>query len=136
MIQVERDPAQAWRLSLSKAELRDLLKAMLAALGRPDSHMDLAVLDDAAMEDLNRAWLDCPGPTNVLSFPSPSLPGQQEHLGSLALAAQTLEREAFLYGRDPAGYAKTLLAHGLVHLLGHDHGPEMDRLVQKALAAI
>ncbi|MDR3176355.1 MAG: rRNA maturation RNase YbeY [Desulfovibrio sp.] len=46
-------------------------------------------------------------------------------LGSLVLSADTLEREAFLYGQDAADYCLRLLAHGFAHLLGHGHGPEM-----------
>ena len=98
--------------------------------------LDIAVLDDLAMERLHREALSCSGPTNVLSFPAPantlSPPGSKAgasggplHLGSLALSVDTLARECFLYGQEPREHCIRLLAHGIAHLLGFDHGAAM-----------
>lgn len=50
------------------------------------------------------------------------------NLGSLVLSINTLEREARLFGQNPHEHAIRLLAHGLVHLLGFDHGEHMQEL--------
>ncbi len=91
------------------------------------------MLTDAAMARLNQEAMGLPGPTNVLSFPAGtphSLPPQATAaaplLGSLALGVHTLRREAFLYGQPLAEHCLRLLAHGMAHLAGFDHGPEMD----------
>jgi hypothetical protein len=55
-------------------------------------------------------------------------PDAPAFLGWLALGLHTLYREAALYGRRPADHCLSLLAHGLAHLLGHDHGKRMDRV--------
>ncbi|MDR1686790.1 MAG: rRNA maturation RNAse YbeY [Desulfovibrio sp.] len=58
--------------------------------------------------------------------------------GCLALSVDTLEREAFLYGQEAAAYCIRLLAHGLAHLAGHDHGPamrELEERLERACAA-
>ena len=112
-----------WKLPFDRRGLRSLLNALLAAAGKPDAAVELLLVGDAAMEALNRKHLDRPGPTNILSFPAGNA-----SLGSLVLAPETVRRECFLYGQDPAEYVLHLLAHGLAHLLGRNHGPDMDRL--------
>ncbi len=91
--------------------------------GKPGSipSVELVVAGDGAMAALNRRAMGCSGPTNVLSFP-----GGDGRLGSLFLSADTLEREAFLYGQEPSVHARRLLAHGFGHITGFDHGPAMD----------
>lgn len=56
-------------------------------------------------------------------------------LGSIVVSLETLAREAFLYGCDPFEYAQRLLVHSFVHLLGHEHGPEMEALGVKLQTA-
>ncbi len=56
-------------------------------------------------------------------------------LGWMALSADTLQRECFLYGQELDGHCIRLLAHGLAHLLGHDHSPAMDALCERLEAA-
>jgi probable rRNA maturation factor len=120
---VSRPLAGIWKLPFAPPELRSLLEAMLAAAGAPEAAVELLLVSDAAMEELNREYLRRPGPANILSFPA-----QGAFLGSLVLAPETVRRECFLYGQDPEEHVLRLLAHGLAHLLGREHGPEMDRL--------
>lgn len=125
--------------------------------------LELTLLDDRAMENLHRESLGCEGPTNILAFPAgtysalkPNIPGpacrhplptgfpggkdQSVFLGSLALSVDTLHRECFLYGQDAREHCIRLLAHGLAHLLGYDHGPAMwavtDQFEDAALAVL
>jgi probable rRNA maturation factor len=113
------------KMPLDRRGLHAVLQRMSEAAGVPCP--DTALLDDGDMEALHEGSLGRPGPTNILSFPAPA--GAGAHAGAfpgcLALSADSLEREAFLYGQDPAAYCVRLLAHGLAHLAGHEHGPEM-----------
>ena len=52
------------------------------------------------------------------------------------LSAETLARETFLYNQAPYEYTVRLLAHGLLHLAGYDHGPEMDVLTEQAVSTL
>lgn len=54
------------------------------------------------------------------------------HLGWLVLSLDTWQRECLLYGQEPVEHALRLLAHGLGHLAGYDHGPEMDEFTDAA----
>lgn len=83
--------------------------------------VQLIVAGDGDIASVNLRNLGCFGPTNILSFP-----GEAGELGTLFLSADTLERECVLYGQDPETHARRLLAHGMGHISGFDHGPEMD----------
>ena len=90
---------------------------------RDDMLVELALMHDAEIAVLNAAHLGCAGPTNILSFPASP---EEAGLGVLALGVETWLREATLYGQETEEHARHLLAPGLAHRLGHDHGPAMD----------
>ncbi len=124
-------PLAAAKLPLSRPALLDLLDALLDAardlrekglLPDAPSGLTLALLTDAEQASLNRRSLGLAGPTNVLSFPA----GEPAGAAEMALAPETLERESLLYGQTPADALLRLLAHGLAHVCGLDHGPELD----------
>lgn len=91
--------------------------------------------DDAAVQGLNRAFRGQDKPTNVLSFPTAAraAPAQPRHLGDIALAYETLAREADADGKTLADHAAHLIVHGVLHLLGHDHETEADAGTMEAL---
>jgi probable rRNA maturation factor len=139
-ISLQNNRKAAWKSPFSRAECARLLRAMLDEAERPGMAVELALLDDAAMEELNAASMGCAGPTNILSFPAGNAPGEGAAPGCLALSTDTLLRECFLYGQEADEHCIRLLAHGLSHLTGLDHGPEMealsDRLERAARAAL
>jgi len=103
----------------------------------------LLLSDDAGVRALNRDWRGQDKPTNVLSFPSPAQPAAPgpRHLGDLALAFETLRREAAAEGKTAADHASHLIVHGTLHLLGYDHETAgeaeiMEGLEIKALAKL
>ena len=92
---------------------------MVAVANQPeDLAVNLILVDDARIAELNSRSLGRPGPTNVISFPA-----------EIYLSLDALKRECRLYGQDLGCHARRLLAHGLGHALGYDHGPEMDALI-------
>ncbi len=118
------------RLPLDSHELADRLERMLRRLG-VTADVELECVRDGEIMRLNREHMACPGPTNILSFPA----GEADFLGSLALSADCLDREARLYAQPADAYCLKLLAHGLAHLLGHDHGPAMDAVCAAMLGS-
>ncbi len=90
----------------------------------------LALVTDRESAALYRRALGCPGPTYILSFP-----GEPGEVAELALAPETLLREAALYGQDETAHLLRLLAHGTAHVCGLDHGPAMDRVQERLEAA-
>lgn len=112
---------------LDRREWRAALGAMLAAARAcpcaEPPQVVLYLLNDARMARANARHMGCPGPTNILSFP-----GGTDSPGELLLSLDTLRRECLLYGQDGRRHAVRLLAHGMGHLCGLDHGPEMEAL--------
>ncbi|MDR0827936.1 MAG: rRNA maturation RNase YbeY [Desulfovibrio sp.] len=151
-VQVSVKAGVALKTPLEARLLRKVLACFAAVAGLGEATLELIVIDDADMEILQRQSLDRDGPTNILSFPAaknfPCTTRARKNKaadpvtfpGGLALSADTLEREAFLYGQDKADYCLRLLAHGFTHLLGHVHGPAMakveDRLRKAGLELI
>lgn len=111
---------------------------------------------DGDIAALNERCMGCVGPTNILSFPSGFFSSAENWpateyfeastrdknalgnpaLGTLFLSVDTLRRECLLYGQEREIHAQRLLAHGLTHLLGYDHGPEMDELCAAMLSSV
>ena len=97
---------------------------------------ELAVLlcDDETITDLNARWRGLEKPTNVLSFPAPPLrgaaPDERVPLGDIAVAYETVVREADERGKLVSDHLSHLVVHGFLHLLGYDHhrGSEADRM--------
>ncbi len=110
--------ASGWHAAVRRPE--DLARrAVAAALREAGATGAVTVLlaDDAAVKRLNTDHRSKAKPTNVLSFPG-GMPG---HLGDIALALGVVRREARQNGRRPADHLAHLLAHGALHLVGHDH---------------
>ena len=125
--------AHIWQCDLDRRQLRQVLEHMQAEAaqrGYAVPALTLHLVDDGDMARCNRRHMDCSGPTNVRSFPGDAaLPGQ------LVLSLPTWRRECLLYGQDGREHLLRLLAHGMGHLAGLDHGPEMDALAGACLGA-
>ena len=81
--------------------------------------------------------------TNVLSFPafSPLPLAEKPLLGDLAVALETVQREAAQDGKTVPDHLSHLIVHGFLHLLGHDHetsaeAEAMEALERRILAAL
>lgn len=107
----------AWRRLVPRAETlaRRAVAAALRDSGEAGS-VSVLLADDRALRRLNGAHRGKDKPTNVLSFP-----GAAGHLGDIALALGVVQREARAAGKRPAAHLAHLVAHGALHLLGHDH---------------
>lgn len=123
------------RFPLSRHELTGVVASIVEALGLSGAHLSLTLLDDPAIALINAKYLGCQGPTNILSFPEAD-PERPEFLGALFLSVDTLAREAFLYGQDPTRHLARLLSHGILHLCGQEHGPDMEALTELAVDAV
>jgi probable rRNA maturation factor len=86
--------------------------------------------DDATLKTLNKDWRGKNRPTNILSFPaSPDLKlprGQIKPLGDIALAFETVAKEAEASGKSIKDHTTHLIVHGVLHLLGYDHLDDAD----------
>ncbi|HET7514857.1 MAG TPA: rRNA maturation RNase YbeY [Gaiella sp.] len=96
-----------------------LARRVLAAEGVADGELGIAFVGADEMQALKREHLGIDEPTDVLSFPidgaAPLPEGEPRALGDVVLCPAVIG-EAW---RWP-------LVHGLLHLLGHEHGAAME----------
>jgi len=97
----------------------ELVRGVLASEGVHDGELGIAFVGADEIRALKRQHLGIDEATDVLSFPldgRDALPdGVPRALGDVVLCPQVVGDE----WRRP-------LVHGLLHLLGYDHGPEME----------
>lgn len=114
-------------------------RACSAALHRAGfseaASISVLLADDTRIAALNQAFRQKTGPTNILSFPSVDMPMGEEPavLGDLALAYQTITREAEAQGKLFNHHLQHLIVHGALHLLGYDHEVEDDATAMESL---
>ncbi len=108
---------------VSPVRLQRSAEKLLMVIGRSDAELSLLLVDDAAMRELNRRYRDKDKPTNVLSFPMAEEddPTGGYLLGDIVISLDTAAREAAGKGISIHQHCRTLLIHGLVHLMGLDH---------------
>jgi probable rRNA maturation factor len=129
-------PSPLWRgLPRARPIARETIAAA-AKKGAPGEGWDvsLCLADDAALRALNLSWRGIDKPTNVLSFPAaPGRSGEARTLGDIALAYETLAREAEDLGVSLAEHYRHLLVHGFLHLIGYDHETDAEAERMEAL---
>lgn len=85
---------------------------------------NLFLTNDEDVRALNAKFRGKDAPTNVLAFPTPSEFQAALGLGDVVLSYDRLAQEASAQEKSLADHATHLMLHGLLHLLGHDHGHE------------
>lgn len=131
--------------------LRKVIGRLYDALGLEDATEATVVLtDDEEIHALNLQWRDVDEPTDVLSFAyqeSENAALTPDLLGDIVISLPTARRYAeglahaeWLGGEETPVSPWTfemelafLLAHGFLHLMGHDHEEPEDEVVMKAL---
>jgi probable rRNA maturation factor len=108
---------------VSAAVVRGRALKMLAHLGLGAVELSVALVDDATIRELNRTYRHKDKPTDVLAFPlQEPVPAKVVGLlGDVILSIETARRQAAKHRRPLLAELTMLLAHGLLHLLGHDH---------------
>ena len=104
------DPA--WRRAIVQPER--IARRVLQRLG---SDASVVLASDRVVRLLNARHRGRNKPTNVLTFEPPA-PGMA---GEIVLALGTVRREARESGKRPSAHLAHLVAHGVLHLRGHDH---------------
>jgi len=98
----------------------------------------VVLVDDVGISALNRRYRGVIGPTDVLAFPMTEGPFSEltpDCLGDVVISAETALRQA--RGGDVKAECALLLVHGILHLLGYDHGtPRQRQRMWKRQAAL
>jgi probable rRNA maturation factor len=119
-------------IDVSESELISVAKFVITQMDvNPAAELSMVLLDTAAMADLHMRWMDLPGPTDVMSFPMDELePGGRPDapepgpamLGDIVLCPEFAAEQAAAAGHSLGHELALLTIHGVLHLLGYDHG--------------
>jgi probable rRNA maturation factor len=130
---------------VSETWLRKVVGLSLSAAG-VDSRveMGLVVASDGTVRDLNRTYRGIDDTTDVLAFaltesrdsevpPFVLPPDDTLHLGEIVVSYPRAEAQAEAIQHPLEQELALLVAHGVLHLLGHDHDSPEDERQMKAL---
>ena len=101
----------------------------------PQAEVSLLLCDDARIREINREWRGLDKPTNVLSFPAapPALLAKSPAVGDIAIAYETVLREAQEEAKSLRDHYMHMVLHGFLHLLGYDHETDAQAEEMEAL---
>lgn len=124
-------------------------QCILQAMGYADFSLNILLADNATIQKYNRDYRGKDEPTDILSFPFyPDLkPGErikadnndEMHVGDLVISLEYINEPGYTAdASDKKGaqtindLLRTLLCHGICHLLGYDHDTdETDRMMKE-----
>lgn len=146
VVESEREPSVSRTLV---ARVRVAARQMLAALSLQDAELSIVLVDDDAIQALNREHRGIDEPTDVLAFPMDfaddtgevtAPPEAGRLLGDVVISVPTASRQASAAGHPLDQEVIFLLAHGMLHLVGLDHAEaagrsEMDRETARLVRA-
>ena len=104
----------------------------------PAAELSIIAVTTDTMAELHERWMDEPGPTDVMSFPMDELVEESRRpdastmgpalLGDIVLCPEFAKAQARSAGHSLDDELHLLTVHGVLHLLGYDHGePEQER---------
>lgn len=117
-------------LNVDEGRLRRAAEAVMGEAGIGEAVLGIALVDDAAIHQVNKQFLEHDEPTDVISF---VLESHGDYLeGEVIASTDTAQREALRW-QWPAGDELLLyVVHGLLHLVGFDDLDDESRLAMRA----
>jgi probable rRNA maturation factor len=131
-------------VQVDERALAEVARYVLDQMGvSPLVELAISLKDLAEMERLHVQYMDEPGPTDVMAFPQDELNlrgsrgvahasgnggGKDDEdemptlLGDVVLCPEVAERQGREAGHGTAAELELLTTHGVLHLLGYDHG--------------
>jgi probable rRNA maturation factor len=97
----------------------------------PGQETDLAIVitDDLGIRKLNHEFRAVDEPTDVLAFPSDELDYDtgRRYLGDVILSIQRAQTQAADGNHSLEDELQLLVVHGVLHLVGYDHGEASEK---------
>lgn len=128
----ERSPVNDELVAL----IHKAVAATLQSEGVEDEvEVSIVLVDDPYIQELNAEYRGKDCPTDVLSFAMEEGEAEIDYdgeapdfrlLGDIVISLETAERQAQEYGHSYEREITFLTVHGMLHLLGYDHGSDED----------
>ena len=126
-------------IAVDESLIVSVARFALDAMGvSPAVELAITAVTTEAMSELHERWMDEPGPTDVMAFPMDELVDETRRpdapeigpalLGDVVLCPAFARDQAKKAGHGLADELHLLTVHGVLHLLGYDHGePDQER---------
>jgi probable rRNA maturation factor len=104
------------------ADVAAAARRLLHILGEARAELTVSLVSDAEIRELNREHRHTDRSTDVLAYAmreGVQAPGDAWLLGDVVISVETAARQA--RRQRTADAVRTLLIHGVLHLLGYDH---------------
>jgi probable rRNA maturation factor len=124
-------------VAVDERSLERLARHVLDEMGvHPLVELSIRLVDVAAMTALHEHFMNEPGPTDVLAFPMDELHDHRIDeddedapptlLGDVVLCPTVAAAQAAKAGHSAQAELHLLCTHGVLHLLGYDHGDQAE----------
>jgi rRNA maturation RNase YbeY len=125
------------KIKVDIKKLHAQAEKMLGVLGYPDFDLSITLTTNQTIRKFNKNFRHKDKATDILSFPfHPDLqPGQKirikseedKNLGDIIISLEYAQKDAGKnWNRTFEHHLTALLAHGLAHLIGHDHNTDKE----------
>lgn len=126
---------------INETEFVDLARYIFDSLYlHPATELSILFVEEDAMSELHKEWMDLEGPTDVMSFPMDELREGREGerapeglLGDIVVCPTVAAAQARIAGHSIDDEMLLLVTHGILHLLGYDHAEPAEEKVMFAL---
>lgn len=117
-----------------------------------ETEVNVVLTDDENIRELNKAYRGVDMPTDVLSFPLVAYDAPADFslaekscgeyfnpetgelvLGDIVISVEKVISQASQYGHSTRRELAFLTTHGMLHLMGHDHVEDLQRLEMERL---
>lgn len=117
---------ESWLTAYEEAAPEMVLLALSQATHSDTPLHHLATLEAALVDDdtscrVHKDFMDIEGATDVITF----------HHGEIVIGAEVAYRQALEFNEPPAREILRYLAHGILHLAGHEDESEEERAVME-----
>jgi len=119
------------KAAVDRRAIRWLAARILEDHGRGDADVTIVTATDRFLRNLNSVYRNLDAPTDVLSFGAPRAPkggrgrrdadGAEDGLGDVVVSTDRAAAQAKARGVTFEREMLKLVAHGVLHLLGHGH---------------
>jgi len=119
-----------YRLMISEEVITKTVQKSLDYEGLPVlSGVSVVIADNSKLQELNNQFLGIDAPTDVLSFPSDEIDPDtgEPYLGDIILSLPKAQTQADEAGHSLEAETQLLIVHGMLHLLGYDHGEDSEK---------
>jgi probable rRNA maturation factor len=99
-----------------------------------ESSLSVVISDDTLLKKLNFQYRNIDSTTDVLSFPSGELDPDtnMRYLGDVVISLPRAKYQASIGGHAAEDELQLLVVHGTLHLLGYDHGEDVEKKKMQA----